>query len=517
MKKMKKLVGILLTLAIIVAMSVTAFAANITIKGGANGSKYAAYKLLNATDLGANKYDYKVNTKYAAALKDAIKELKESEEEVTDEEVINYLKKLQNNSEGIRIFADKIYSKINSMAAETQSGNTNSNVLSNVENGYYLVVETNPGNAQDTISLVMLGTVGNQGLEVTTKEDVPTLVKKVKEKDDSTGDETGWQDGADYDLDDAVPFKLTGTVSAKYDNYKSYAYTFHDKMSGGLSFNRNSVVVKVDNEIVDAQYYTVNNPGTETETKDICTFEVSFADLKKIEQNGKKLVKSTSKITVEYTAKLNKNAVIGSDGNPNEARLEYSNNPYGAGTGTTPWDKVIVFTYKLVANKVDGSGNSLAGAGFTLYKWNKSSEAEDKYEAVGLEIKGTDEDPKTRFEFSHLDAGQYKLVETTVPAGYNKAADLEFKVVASYDTDSVDPAFKKLEVTDLNGNNLLGDTFTISQEKDKAITTTITNLSGTELPSTGGMGTTILYVIGAILVIGAGILLVTKKRMNANK
>lgn len=89
--------------------------------------------------------------------------------------------------------------------------------------------------------------------------------------------------------------------------------------------------------------------------------------------------------------------------------------------------------------------------------------------------------------------------------------------MASYDTDSVDPAFKKLEVTDLNGNNLLGGTFTISQEKDKAITTTITNLSGTELPSTGGMGTTILYVIGAILVIGAGILLVTKKRMNANK
>lgn len=515
MKKMKKLVGILLTLAMVVAMSITAFAANITIKGGANGSKYAAYKLLNVTDLGASKYDYKVNTKYEAALKDAIKELKKSEEEVTDEEVINYLKTLQNNSEGIRIFADKIYSKINSMTAEAQSGDTNSNVLSDVDNGYYLVVETNPGNAQDTISLVMLGTVGNQGLEVTTKEDVPTLEKKVQEKNDSTGTITGWQDGADYDIGDDVPFKLTGTVSDKYDNYKTYAYTFHDTMSEGLSFNSESVVVKVDNKVVDKQYYTVKNSGTENENK--CTFEVSFTDLKLISGDEGKLVKSTSKITVEYTAKLNENAVIGSAGNPNEARLEYSNNPYGDETGTTPPDKVIVFTYKLVANKVDGSGNPLAGAGFTLYKWNKSSEAEDKYEAVGSEIKGTDEDPKTRFEFSHLDAGQYKLVETTVPAGYNKAADLEFKVVASYDTDSVDPAFKKLEVTDLNGNNLLGDTFTISQEKDKAITTTITNLSGTELPSTGGMGTTILYVIGAILVIGAGILLVTKKRMNANK
>ena len=190
MKKMKKLVGILLTLAMIVAMSVTAFAANITINGGTDGSKYAAYKLLDATDLGASKYDYKVNTKYEVALKAAIKELKKSEEDVTDEEVINYLKPLQNNSEDIRRFADKIYGKINGMAAEVQSGDTNSNVLSNVENGYYLVVETMPGDTQDTISLVMLGTVGNNGLTVTTKEGVPTLEKKVQEKDDSTGTTT---------------------------------------------------------------------------------------------------------------------------------------------------------------------------------------------------------------------------------------------------------------------------------------------------------------------------------------
>lgn len=511
MKKMKKLVGILLTLAMIVAMSVTAFAANITINGGTDGSKYAAYKLLDATDLGASKYDYKVNTKYEVALKAAIKELKKSEEDVTDEEVINYLKPLQNNSEDIRRFADKIYGKINGMAAEVQSGDTNSNVLSNVENGYYLVVETTPGDTQDTISLVMLGTVGNNGLTVTTKEGVPTLEKKVQEKNDSTGTTTGWQDGADYDKDDDVPFKLTGTVSDKYDNYGSYAYTFHDKMSNGLTFN-NDVKVYVDGTPITTGYTVVTENLTDTDTDGkVCTFEVRFENLKKISS-----VNANSKITVEYTAKLNEKAVIGSAGNPNEARLEYSNNPYGKGTGKTPWDKVIVFTYKLVANKVDGSGNALAGAGFTLYKWNASSEAKDKYEAVGSEIKGTDKDPKTTFEFSRLDAGQYKLVETTVPAGYNKAEDLEFKVVAKYNTDSVDPDFEELQVTDLNGN-VLSSKFTISSEADKTISTNITNLSGTELPSTGGMGTTILYVIGAILVIGAGILLVTKKRMNANK
>ena len=351
--------------------------------------------------------------------------------------------------------------------------------------------------------------MGNNGLTVTTKECVPTLEKKVQEKNDSTGTTTGWQDGADYDIGDDVPFKLTGTVSDKYDNYGSYAYTFHDKMSNGLTFN-NDVKVYVDGTLITTGYTVVTENLTDTDGN-VCTFEVRFENLKNISS-----VNANSKITVEYTAKLNEKAVIGSAGNPNEARLEYSNNPYGEGTGKTPWDKVIVFTYKLVANKVDGSGNALAGAGFTLYKWNASSEAKDKYEAVGSEIKGTDEDPKTTFEFSRLDAGQYKLVETTVPAGYNKAEDLEFKVVAKYNTDSVDPAFEELQVTDLNGN-VLSSKFTISSEADKTISTNITNLSGTELPSTGGMGTTILYVIGAILVIGAGILLITKKRMNANK
>ena len=304
---------------------------------------------------------------------------------------------------------------------------------------------------------------------------------------------------------------MTGTVSDKYDNYGSYAYTFHDKMSNGLTFN-NDVKVYVDGTPITTGYTVVTENLTDTDTDGkVCTFEVRFENLKNISS-----VNANSKITVEYTAKLNEKAVIGSAGNPNEARLEYSNNPYGKGTGKTPWDKVIVFTYKLVANKVDGSGNALAGAGFTLYKWNASSEAKDKYEAVGSEIKGTDKDPKTTFEFSRLDAGQYKLVETTVPAGYNKAADLEFKVVASYNTDKADPKFETLKVTDLDNHELTG-VFTIDQKNDDAVTTKITNLSGTELPSTGGMGTTILYVIGAILVIGAGILLITKKRMNANK
>ena len=206
--------------------------------------------------------------------------------------------------------------------------------------------------------------------------------------------------------------------------------------------------------------------------------------------------------------------MIGSAGNPNEARLEYSNNPYGGGTGITPWDKVIVFTYELVANKVDGSNNPLEGAGFTLYKYDMATSNYVVVKEFANDEAGK-EGKQTTFTFSRLDAGQYKLEESKVPDGYNKAEDLIFKVVAKYETNADNPKFGELKITDLNDKEIT-DKFTLNQTKDQA-TTNVVNLSGTELPSTGGMGTTILYVVGAILVIGAGILLVTKKRMNANK
>ncbi|MCF0230656.1 MAG: isopeptide-forming domain-containing fimbrial protein, partial [Parasporobacterium sp.] len=169
------------------------------------------------------------------------------------------------------------------------------------------------------------------------------------------------------------------------------------------------------------------------------TFEVRFADLKQIAS-----VQAGSKVTVAYHAVLNENAVIGVEGNSNKAKLEYSNNPYGDGTGETPEDKVVVFTYELKANKVDKDGEALAGAGFTLYKFDEKA---NDYVAVGEEITGV-----TTFSFHGQDAGMYKLVETTVPAGYNKADDIIFTVEAVYDTVSDNPKLKKMVVKSADGN-----------------------------------------------------------------
>lgn len=488
MKRVKRVLALLAAFALVLAMAVPAFAASITING--TGKTYKAYKLLNATVSGTGedkKISYTVNEKYTDILKAATS--------VTDAK--NIIKAIENKTDAaaIRSFANDVYAKIKAAKITEDYTSTGKN-FTNVDKGYYLIVETELDDEADTYSMVMLNTADQDNVTVDSKEDSPLFVKKIKEKNDSTGEETGWQDGADYDINDAVPFKLQGTVPQNYGAYSTYKYVFHDKMSSGLTFNANSVAVKVDENTITSGYSVVT-----TGLKDDCTFEIQFDDLKKISE-----VKAGSTITVEYDATLNDKAVIGSAGNPNQAKLEYSNNPYGDGTGKTPWDKVIAFTYQLVANKVDKDGTPVEGAGFTLYKW---SDEENKYVAVGNEIKGV-----TTFNFKGIDAGKYKLVESTVPDGYTKAEDLEFTVVATYDTEDLEPKFGTLTIKD--GNKVIsegeGNVFTVNLAAG-SFTTNVVNLTGTTLPSTGGMGTTVFYVVGGGLMAVAVVLLVTKKRM----
>lgn len=488
MKKLKKLFAAMVAMVMAFAMGVTVYAADITITNGAAGSEYAAYRLLNATDGGEGKFAYTLNDKYAAALKEVTGKTE-------DKDVINYISGL--DADGIRAFADAVFAKIKTLEPEAKTSDAK---FSGVDQGYYLIAETKTGDEGDTYSLVMLDTAGNDSVTVTTKEDRPELEKKVKEKNDSTGAESDWQDAADYDIGDNVPFQLTGTVDAKYDKYGSYYYAFHDTMSDGLTFNADSVTVTVDGTAVTTGYEVVTE-----DFDDGCTFEVRFADLKNI-----KAVKAGSKVVVNYTAKLNENAVIGEGGNTNVSKLEYSNNPYGDGTGVTPEDKVIVFTYNLIANKVDGNNAPLEGAGFTLYKLDSTT---GDYVAVGNEITGV-----TTFYFKGVDAGRYKLVETTVPAGYNKADDLVFSVEATYDTTSDNPELKTLVVKDASGKVVSEGTEAIftATLRTGAVSTDVQNLSGTELPATGGIGTKIFYTVGAIIMIVAAVLLITRKRTAKN-
>lgn len=506
MKLFKKLASFILAFAMVMAIAMPSVVmaindkSTITINGATAGSEYVAYKLFDATHDGKDHFSYTVNSKYESVLKEVTNK-------ATGAEIVKYLDGIKVDATAVREFADTVYAKVKSMNADYTTKN---GVFAEVDQGYYLIAQKQIG-ANESYSLVILDTAGKNKLTVTPKTGVPTFEKKIREKNDSTGVETGWQDASDYDIGDEVPFKLTGTVSDKYDNYATYYYAFHDKMDETLQFDSRSVVVKINGSVMPKEQYNLN-----TSTTDGCTFEVVFNDLKKVSS------KKPKEVTVEYTAKLKENARLGSDGNFNKGKLEFNNNPYYEGegkpenTGETPWDEVVVFTYKLIANKTDGQGNPLAGAGFTLYKFDHVTNDYVKVKDIPAD-KTT-----TKFAFTGADAGKYKLVETTVPDGYNKADDLVFVVQGTYKAENKAennddplkaPKLTKLEILDENGNSITGENkvFTTSLKNGTA-TTNIKNLTGSELPGTGGMGTTVLYVAGTIMILVAGVFLVMKKK-----
>ena len=369
--------------------------------------------------------------------------------------------------------------------------------------GYYLVKDKDGTVPQEQAYTKFILEVVGTNVSAAVKSSVPTSEKKVKDTNDTTGETTGWQDSADYDIGDQVPFQLTGNVADDYSQYKgAYQLVFHDTLSNGLTFNENSVKVYVNDSDtpVSSDQYTIAYPATDNHS-----FDVTINDVKSLGDH-------VTKVRVEYTATLNENAVIGSVGNPNTMYMEFSNNPNsttGTDKGQTPEDKVIVFTYKVVINKVDSRRIPLAGAAFKLEKVLSNGEKK----LVKEYTIGEDEDDpeKTRFEFTGLDDGKYILTETVTPEGYNTMDPITFNITASHDTKSDDP-----KLTDLNGNAVDGEIkFTVNETKG-TLTASVVNYMGSELPSTGGMGTTVLYVAGTIMILAAGVFLVMKKKAENN-
>ncbi|WP_423216883.1 isopeptide-forming domain-containing fimbrial protein [Streptococcus equinus] len=365
--------------------------------------------------------------------------------------------------------------------------------LTNLAAGYYLI-QNKSVSANETYTNFILEVV--KDVEVEPKADTPTFEKKVKDTNDTTGETTDWQDSADYDINDSVPFQLTATLPSNFTTYNHYYLAITDSFSAGLTYNS------------DAKVYLVNG---DSKTDVTSSFTVAADGSSYAINDLRKISGATdgSQIVVEYTATLNEQAVIGSKGNPNTAKLIYSNNPNNTGNGTTkpedttetPEDTVIVFTYKVEVNKVDQNNNALAGAGFTLYK---------KVNGDWKEVKTISATVATTFTFLGLDDGDYKLSETTTPDGYNSIDDVTFTVTATHDIESDNPA-----LTSLSGDAASGElTFTANQSEGSLITD-VQNKKGAVLPSTGGKGTTLLYVLGTGLILVAGILLVTKKRVDS--
>ena len=513
MKHIKKLASLLLALVMVLSLAVTAFADepttySITINNSTAGHTYEAYQIFTG-DLATNEAGNKVlsNIVWGSGVSEAGQ---------------TALGDAAAKAETLKTEADaKAFAKAVAPYLTTAAGSANTvtdgkYVISGLAAGYYLVKDQDGSLTGDNDSYTeyIIQVVGN--VTATPKSDVPEVQKKVKDINDSTDTtKTDWQDSADYDIGDSIPFQLKATLADNVSSYTTYKVVFHDTLSKGLTYN-NDAKVYIDG--TETNGFTV----TATVNADgITTLTVSCDDVKALGAGN------SSVITVEYTAKLNENAVLGSAGNPNEVYLEYSNNPNKSEngnneTGETPKDVVIVFTYKTIINKVDSENAPLTGAAFKLEKLIKGKDgAADTWTTVK---EFTVDETTTSFTFSGLDDGQYKLTETKTPAGYNTIDPIYFVIEATHDETADAPTLKTLNayLTDANGNKQTemkdGESVNIDlgtvDLTAGSITTTVVNKSGSELPSTGGIGTTIFYVLGGVLVLTAVVLLVTKKRMS---
>lgn len=624
MKTLKKLICLLLAALMLLALTATAFADeientgdsgetgdtapavtySITINNSVAGYTYAAYQIFKGDldDKGTlSNIDW--GSGVTADGKTALLSFDKGEREAPYANAAALAEALEDSNIGN--FAEEVGTYLtNKSAGEASSLTGSSYVISGLEAGYYLVKNTDIPTDADKVynTSYILRVVKN--VTVDPKVGVPETEKKIVEDNDSKVVTN------EASIGDTINYEITGTLPTNLDKYSTYYYKFTDTLSKGLTYKEDTIKVTVDG--VDlTKYFYVNAADYDNENG--TTITVAIADLLALnllkDDSDKALVTITkeSKVVVTYSATLNENAVVAGDGNTNDVKLTYSNDPTNNGTGTetpplenpdkptepsatgtTPKDTVATYTTELTILKTDDSGNVLTGAEFTLtgdgvkivlvttetftentqgeyYKlangtytttaptdiydslttkysidstsgkytkdtngtyWKlkgQNEDGNDQYTEVGpenlydstaqkysmtqkTEIKNTSDinvkvvgsiDEGGHVTFTGLGAGKYTITETKTPAGYNTIAPITFTVTFDADT-----------------KKFASDNNDVAVGADNKLATTVINEKGSNLPSTGGVGTTVFYVLGSVLMVGAGVLLVVKKRMS---
>ena len=509
---MKKIFALLLAVALLCSVAVVAFAADsytITITAQGTEHIYEAYQIFAGTlsedgKLGNIVWGNGVNS---AALLEALDEdptFGTCTDAASFAQVLSDLSKDSNKEGEIKRFADVVGGKLVEGSQTTSvavEGSTTAYTITVTEAGYYFIKDKDGSQTDhDAYTEFVLKVV--KDVDVTAKMDVPEIEKKIEDTNDTTGVTSDWQDSADHDIGDIIRYQITATLAGNVSAYDTYMIKITDTMSRGLTYNGDATVT-----IDDGDPTTVGFTFSPVVGENSTVLTISCDDVKELGATD------SSKIVVNYTCRLNENAVIGKMGNPNTVNMEYSNNPNiqqggeGKDTGKTPDDTVIAFTYKVVVNKVDENAKALTGAAFKLEKLTlgeavEGAEPEATWKLVKeFKLEG---EGKTVFDFVGLDDGKYRLTETVTPNGYNTIDPIEFEVNADHEILSAEPKLISLS----------GDPFTGSVDTG-ALSMNVVNNSGTILPGTGGMGTTLFYILGGILLLGAVVVLVSKKRVDA--
>lgn len=549
MKRIKRLAAVMMAAIMALAMSITAFA---TEAPGASASPvthiYEIYQIFTGDYAGGVLSNIKwgangtgtVGNKVDTTILDELENVKDATSDTAKLEIINK------------------YANLTTTPVRTGSETT----YTGLTPGYYLVKDQNgslSGEENEAYTLYVVRVVEDT-LTFTPKSDVPKTDKKIVEGNDKVSTN-------EASIGDEVNYEITGTMPSNIADYKTYYYMFTDTLSKGLTYKENSIKVTVNG--VDVTKYFYKGVGEYDETTGT-TIEVGILDLKALslltDPAVGEITKDT-KVVLTYTATLNENAVIAGDGNPNDVKLSYSNDPNNSGdgsttppenpnkpvpehpTGETPKVEVVTYTTELTILKTDEDNKFLPGVEFTLtgngvnivlvteetfteaadgtywklkdgtYTTTAPTVADDEtnntadYDSVDTKytkttsvvakgngqtetkVVGTVQADGT-VTFKGLGAGEYTITETKTLPGYNTIDPITFTLTFDVETKT------------FASNN---DKVTVGT--DNMLDTSIVNQKGSLLPSTGGIGTTIFYIVGAILVIGAGVILVAKKRM----
>lgn len=526
-KAIKKLLAALLAVAMLCAMAIPAFAEN--SEGDVDSHHtYSAFQIFKGDVEGNNIKDFKIsNVDWGSNIinnsDDFLNKLREADHigplftnAKSAQEVLAVISQWHDSDDYSIAFArfvcHYLYSNDANPTYVVRAG-SNALTIPEAKAGYYLFVDTTDFSKDDSYhsynSFLLMVTKGNWNVPITPKAEKPTVEKKVYDNPDGTST-GGFGSSADHAINEKFQFQLTATLpdstNRAYDYYDKYTVCFNDTLSDGITFDKLDTVEITNgdggvSQVINNYTLDPNDPQS--------SFKLSIDNVKTCVPDLNK----GATITVTYTAHLNENATVNTEGgsnttdNKNSVFLQYSNNPrIDTSLDQTPTSEVRVYTYQLNNTKYRdevNENNKLEGAGFRLY----SNEACTEEQEVKLYKKGnfyypikdaTDKaqdavemfsDEHGQFNVKGLDAGTYYLKETNPPADYSACADKEIVISATHDVNHVS----------LSGN----------------LSTTIINkkAGGITLPSTGGIGTTIFYVVGGGLMVAAIVLLVTKKRM----